>query len=1121
MRRIFGIMLIVMVAMMSTACVEEVIDSTIKEDQSAEKVQMTFSAVSGADTKLTLSDKTKILWEPGDGILVNGDNFNATLEEPSNYSEFVGTTVPAEEYHAISSNLNLQWDGKEYTFMLQGQRAVNDNLPIFLSAAKCTDSEHSLNFRNLLCYVKFTIPEGLCNKLSYLQIDAKGREPMRRPAVIDFSGKRPMLTLKESDYRAISLSIMPTTPGDYYIALYPGTYSRGLMFTFLSEDGKIAIKEISQEVVLESGTIKNIGTVSDTWWKEFENQLDVEREALIEFYNATGGDKWKNNTNWCSDKPVNEWYGVSTDWCGQVNGLYLYDNALIGYIPEDIGKLSKLKEIRLGYNYLSGPIPESICNLEDLEQLKLENNRLSGQIPENIGNLELLEVFELGNYSMRVGEVVDFLEPIPESEMINHLSGDIPKSIGKLQNLKTFSAICNNLTGDIPDELWEIPSLENVKLSGNLLTGELSSAIRNAKNLKRLWLDNNCMEGRLPNEICELSNIEELILGNAGRSIGGKVYDWDTTYNKFEGTLPQDISRLCNLRQLNLACCKFSGEIPVGLWNIQTLESVSLNCNFFNGELSPSVGQAKKLTYLGLSNNQLVGIIPNEICGLLNLNTIDIMNCIGVNGRNINPELQFNMIEGEIPEEIGKLSNLQCFLARSNNLTGKFPEFFAFNPIMEGSTPILYGNRMSGRISYDIINSNNWKSWNISEILQQQDGSVFSLDYSNGYSSTDYSQDGKVKQLQTATEGNGIDIVLMGDAYTDRLIADGTYDNVMIEAMEKFFEKEPFKSFRNHFNVYSVTVVSKNEVYDIDSSTALECEFGEGSYVTGNHNKVFSYALKAIDEKRMDEAVLMVLMNSKEYAGTCHMFNPKNGDYGSGVSIAYFPIGVDDNMLGQLVQHEAAGHGFSKLGDEYYYSGTITKMEIEEAENQSRFGWWKNIDFISNPFEVKWAHFLSDDRYAFDGIGVYEGAFTYSYGAYRPTENSIMNTNVGEFNAPSREAIYYRIHKLSYGENWEYDYEKFVEWDTINRTTETRSMEVPYFFETSTEFEQTHRPSIVGLSWKDVMKNDSPKVPHTSSGNIQTKYTTNNQSAAKLINVISYDGCSINTAIYSDDRNIR
>ena len=45
----------------------------------------------------------------------------------------------------------------------------------------------------------------------------------------------------------------------------------------------------------------------------------------------------------------------------------------------------------------------------------------------------------------------------------------------------------------------------------------------------------------------------------------------------------------------------------------------------------------------------------------------------------------------------------------------------------------------------------------------------------------------------------------------------------------------------------------------------------------------------------------------------------------------------------------------------------------------------------------------------------------------------MMNLNKGKFNAPFREAIYYRIHKLAYGASWKYDYETFVSWDAKNR----------------------------------------------------------------------------------------
>lgn len=47
-----------------------------------------------------------------------------------------------------------------------------------------------------------------------------------------------------------------------------------------------------------------------------------------------------------------------------------------------------------------------------------------------------------------------------------------------------------------------------------------------------------------------------------------------------------------------------------------------------------------------------------------------------------------------------------------------------------------------------------------------------------------------------------------------------------------------------------------------------------------------------------------------------------------------------------------------------------------------------------------------------------------------------MNSGGYYFNAPSREALYYHMHKLTYGDSWEYDYETFVAYDAINRTEE-------------------------------------------------------------------------------------
>ena len=83
----------------------------------------------------------------------------------------------------------------------------------------------------------------------------------------------------------------------------------------------------------------------------------------------------------------------------------------------------------------------------------------------------------------------------------------------------------------------------------------------------------------------------------------------------------------------------------------------------------------------------------------------------------------------------------------------------------------------------------------------------------SGQESADYSQDRKVKTLQTHTEGEGIPLVLMGDGFMDVDIAGGYYDEVMARAMDNLFTEEPVRSLRGYFDVYSVTAVSRRNSF--------------------------------------------------------------------------------------------------------------------------------------------------------------------------------------------------------------------------------------------------------------------------------------------------------------------
>ena len=312
--------------------------------------------------------------------------------------------------------------------------------------------------------------------------------------------------------------------------------------------------------------------------------------------------------------------------------------------------------------------------------------------------------------------------------------------------------------------------------------------------------------------------------------------------------------------------------------------------------------------------------------------------------------------------------------------------------------------------------------------------------YMKGYKPSEVSSsnslDGKVIELQKASMGNGIDIVVMGDAFSEKQFENGTYDRIMKQVSDAFFEVEPYKSYRHLFNVYQVDVVSYSDGYS-GSGQALKTWFGDGTSVGGNDDLCAAYAKRAVQGDRLKNALILIAMNSDNYAGTCYMtyYSSQTGDWGDGIAFAYFPLCDSPETRAQVIQHEAGGHGFAKLSDEYAYesNGAIPYSDIFDVQSVEGIGWCKNVDFTSDPSSVKWKHFLADERYKYDDLGVYEGAMTYWTGVYRPSFNSIMRLNTGGFNAPSREAIWYRIHKLAFGKDWTYRYEDFVSYDAINR----------------------------------------------------------------------------------------
>ncbi len=126
-----------------------------------------------------------------------------------------------------------------------------------------------------------------------------------------------------------------------------------------------------------------LGDVKSFRTKSEDDMLEL-RELLEQFHYDTDGDNWKNNDNWCTDAPLDEWYGVGFDEYGYCT-LNLRNNNLTGF-----GILSDSPEfvrLYLEENQLSG-LDVSSCI--SLKQLDCSNNQLTSLDVSSCTSLERL-----------------------------------------------------------------------------------------------------------------------------------------------------------------------------------------------------------------------------------------------------------------------------------------------------------------------------------------------------------------------------------------------------------------------------------------------------------------------------------------------------------------------------------------------------------------------------------------------------------------------------------------------------------------------------------------------------------------------------------------------------------
>lgn len=309
-----------------------------------------------------------------------------------------------------------------------------------------------------------------------------------------------------------------------------------------------------------------------------------------------------------------------------------------------------------------------------------------------------------------------------------------------------------------------------------------------------------------------------------------------------------------------------------------------------------------------------------------------------------------------------------------------------------------------------------------------------------------YYNNGDVVMLNKATAGyTPLNIVILGDGYQQKdLRQGGKFEKSARSAMNSFFAIEPFKSFKDRFDVYMLTYASKDEGTDVTSSGIYKdtyfssvCTGGGNTLVTCNYQTV----LNAVTSRTgLTEAnyglyrtIVILLVNTTEQSGTCWYSKQGKVDaskVGDGIkSYAIAMLAADTMGASGLVKHEGGGHAFGRLADEYNWGGTADEAKKQSLRNeQNNNGFYWNVSSTTGS-SSPWAHFIG--RPGYGDVGYYEGAWGCSTGLYRPTENSIMLNNQGNFNAPSREIIYKRIILQSEGAG-SYSFDRFLEYDKRN-----------------------------------------------------------------------------------------
>ncbi|CAK8541234.1 unnamed protein product [Lathyrus sativus] len=333
-----------------------------------------------------------------------------------------------------------------------------------------------------------------------------------------------------------------------------------------------------------------------------------------------------------------------------LHSIILTNTQFSGTIPHTISNMRLLSHLDLSYCHFNGTLPNSLSNLTHLIYLDLSYNYLSDQIPYSLSNLTQLTFLDLSNNNLS-GQIPYSLSNLTQLTFLylsdNNLSGQIPYSLSNLTHLTGLDLSYNNLSGRIPSFLFTLPAMKEIMLSSNKFIQFDKFINVSSSVLEVLYAHSNNLVGPFPTPIFKIHSLSFL----------------DLSFNMFNGSLQLDkILKLRNLTDLNLSHNNISIDVNVSnvdfssIPKFKYLSLATCNLKFFPNFL---INQST-LTNLDLSNNQIEGEIPNWIWNLQDLQLFNLSHNFLSN------------LEGPFQNLTSKLETLDL---HNNKLQGSIPAF--------------------------------------------------------------------------------------------------------------------------------------------------------------------------------------------------------------------------------------------------------------------------------------------------------------------------------------------------------------------------------------------------------------------------------------------------------------